>query len=68
MSNGGSQVEAAGSAEDEYLREVAEMLAYRERQLTQRALESLEGPGLEAPAPAQRRGGTRATSPTRPTR
>ena len=54
MSNGGStgQLEAVLSPEDERNREIAEMLAYRERQLTERALESLEGPGLESAAPA----------------
>jgi hypothetical protein len=51
VSNGGSDLEAASSAEQEYLNEVAEMLAYRERHLVQRALESLEGPGLEASTP-----------------
>ena len=53
MSNGGAtvQVEAVQTPEDERNREIAEMLAYRERHLTQRALESLEGPGLESAAP-----------------
>ncbi len=54
MSNGGPsvQVEAVQSSEEQRFREIAELLSYRERHLTQRALESLEGPGLEAARPA----------------
>ncbi len=53
MANGGSAVgvEAVASIDAESNREIEEMLAYRERQLSQRALESLGGGALESAAP-----------------